>query len=101
MPKSTPRKPSPRGQTAAKASRSGQRNEGEGSRTAARRYDRGVEKTVRSGVVPAKARQAARALEGPEGRELRRAEALAKRGKTASASPSKVSRRPTIRRIRP
>jgi hypothetical protein len=85
MPKSTPRaQSSTRRRRAAQASRSGQRNEGEGSRTAARRYDRAVEKTVRSGVVAEKAREAARALEGPEGGELYRAEALAKRGKTAS-----------------
>jgi len=85
MPKSTPkRQSSTRGQPAARPSRSGQQNEGEGSKTAARRYGRAVQKTVRSGVVAEKARQAARALEGPEGSELRRAEALAKRGRTAS-----------------
>lgn len=88
MPKSTPRKrPSARSQTpkTPRASRSGQRNEGEGNKTAARRYDKAVEKTVKSGVVAEKARAAVRALEGPEGRELRRAEALAKRGKPTSA----------------
>jgi hypothetical protein len=85
MPKSTPRRqPSTRSRKATPTPRSGQRNEGEGSRTAARRYDRAVEKTVRSGKVTEKARQAARALEGPEGSELFRAEALAKRGRTAS-----------------
>lgn len=85
MPKSTPRRQSStRGQRTARASRSGQKNEGEGSRTAARRYDQAVEKTVKSGTVAEKARAAARALEGPEGSELRRAEALAKRGRTAS-----------------
>jgi hypothetical protein len=85
MPKSTPRRPSStRGAKAVRASRSGQKNEGEGSRTAARRYDQAVQKTVRSGAVATKAREAARALEGPEGSELRRAEALAKRGRTAS-----------------
>jgi hypothetical protein len=66
------------------AARSRQKNEGEGSRTAARNYDRAVAKTVKSGTVPAKARAAARALDGPEGDELRRAEARAKRGRTAS-----------------
>jgi hypothetical protein len=85
MPKSTPaKKSSTRGQRTTRASRSGQKNEGEGSRTAARRYDRAVRKTVRSGAVDQKARAAARALEGPEGSKLRRAEALAKRGRTAS-----------------
>jgi hypothetical protein len=62
-----------------------ERNEGEGNKTAARRYDRAVEATVRSGTVEKKAREAVRALEGPEGGELRSAEALAKqRGKIAS-----------------
>jgi hypothetical protein len=85
MPKSKPKRSSPkRSSPAAPISRTGQKNEGEGNRTAARRYDSAVEKTVKSGTVPAKARAAARALDGPEGNELRRAEARAKRGKTAS-----------------
>jgi hypothetical protein len=85
MPKSKPKRPSPkRSSAAAPTSRTGQKNEGEGNRTAARRYGSAVERTVKSGTVPAKARAAARALDGPEGKELRRAEAQAKRGKTAS-----------------
>jgi hypothetical protein len=97
MPKSKPKRQSPaRSSQAAPASRpsparsspaaprTGQKNEGEGNRTAARRYDRAVEQTVKSGTVPEKARAAVRALEGPEGNELRRAEAQAKQGKTAS-----------------
>ena len=87
MSKATP----PRRSSATKVGRPGlasptrERNEGEGNKTAARRYDRAVEATVRSGTVDKKARAAARALDGPEGGELRRAEALAKqRGKTAS-----------------
>jgi hypothetical protein len=85
MPKSTPRRQSSTGgRKVARASQSGRKNEGEGSRTAARRYGRAVQKTVKSGVVAEKARKAARALEGPEGSELRRAEALAKQGRTAS-----------------
>ena len=56
-------------------------NEGEGNKSAARRYDAGVQKTVKSGRVPQKAREAAQALDGPEGAELRRAEEEAKRGK--------------------
>jgi hypothetical protein len=66
-----------------RASESSQKNEGEGNKTAARRYDRAVEQTVRSGGVVQKAREAARALDGPEGGGLRRAEALAKQGKSA------------------
>lgn len=84
MPKSSPRPPSStQSPRAARTSPSADKNEGEGSRTAARRYDSAVEKTVKSGTVTEKARAAARALDGPEGSELRRAEALAKRGKTA------------------
>ena len=87
MPKSKPkrRSPTPRSRVT-RTSRILQKNEGEGNRTAARRYDSAVEKTVKSGLVPAKARAAARALDGPEGSELRRAEGRAKRGKTASGS---------------
>ncbi len=48
--------------------------EGEGSYTAARAYDEGVRKTVESGKVPAAARDAANAVAGPEGAELRKAE---------------------------
>ena len=47
-------------------------NEGEGSRSAARRYNAGVATTLRTGKVPEKAREAEEALEGPEGEELRR-----------------------------
>lgn len=86
MRKSTPpKRSSKQSSRAAPGSRTDQKNEGEGNRTAARRYDQAVEKTVKSGIVPEKARAAARALDGPEGVELRRAEAQAKRGKTASA----------------
>jgi len=53
-------------------------NEGEGSRTAAHRYELGVKRTVQSGQVEEKAREAARALDSPEGAVLRRAEAAAK-----------------------
>ncbi|HMI86074.1 MAG TPA: hypothetical protein VK550_18385 [Polyangiaceae bacterium] len=84
MPKSKPQGQSPKQSSrAAPVARTREKNEGEGSRTAARRYDNAVEQTVKSGTVPDKARAAARALDGPEGKELRRAEAQAKRGKTA------------------
>jgi hypothetical protein len=88
MPKaSSPRRPSGSGPQKQVAS-AGQRNEGEGNKTAARRYNRAVEETVRAGAFEKKAREAARALSGPEGSELRRAESLAKRGKTAPARPT-------------
>ena len=54
-------------------------NEGEGNRTAARRYNRGVRQTVKSGHVDEAARRAADALDSAEGEKLREAEAKAKR----------------------
>ena len=53
-------------------------NEGEGSRTAAHHYNDGVKATIESGKVPEKADEARKALEGPEGEELRKAEKEAK-----------------------
>lgn len=54
-------------------------NEGEGSRSAARAYNEGGAKTEKSGKVEEKAREAAEALDGPEGAELRHAEEAGKR----------------------
>ena len=56
--------------------------EGEGSYTASRRYDEGVERSVEKGDTEQLAKAAAKALDGPEGAELRRAEQAAKRGQT-------------------
>jgi hypothetical protein len=58
-----------------KDSGTAQPNEGEGSRTAARQYDRAAEKFAKSGKVEEKAREAREAVDGPEGPELERAEA--------------------------
>lgn len=55
--------------------------EGEGSYTGTRAYQKGVEKTVKSGQVQQKAQEAKRALEGSEGKELREAE---RRGQMAA-----------------
>jgi hypothetical protein len=55
-------------------------NEGEGSRTAARRYDAGAEKMARSGKVEELARKAKEALDGEEGDELERAVNRAEKG---------------------
>ncbi len=56
----------------------GPRNEGEGSRTAANEYDRGVQEHLRRGNVEEEAERAARDLdEHPE--EFRRAEEEGKR----------------------
>ncbi len=65
-------------------------NEGEGSRTAARRYQAGVKRTIQSGRVEQSAQRAAKALDGKEGAELRRAEAKAR-----TAGPSSARRRTT------
>jgi len=55
--------------------------EGEGSYTATRDYQKGLEKTIKSGKIEEKAKEAERALEGPEGEELRQAE---RRGQMAA-----------------
>jgi hypothetical protein len=56
-------------------------NEGEGSRSAARRYDAGA---TRAASNPKKveelAKKAAQAIEGPDGKELREAEVRGKKG---------------------
>ncbi len=57
----------------------GERNEGEGNRTAARQYNEAQQSFVRSGRVEKKAREAEAALEGKEKQELERAEAEGKR----------------------
>jgi hypothetical protein len=54
--------------------------EGEGSYTATRRYDEGVAKSVAAGDTEKLAKEAAQALDGPEGTELRKAEQAAKQG---------------------
>jgi hypothetical protein len=54
---------------------SGQKNEGEGNRTAAAEYNKGATRTAQSGKVDQAAQEARRAVDGPEGKELRDAEA--------------------------
>jgi hypothetical protein len=61
-------------------------NEGEGSRSAARNYDKATEKYVKSGRVEAAAKKAKAAVEGPEGDELRKAE-LATRATVPEGAP--------------
>jgi hypothetical protein len=53
-------------------------NEGEGNKTAAREFNKAERRFVESGAVAAKAREAERALDGPEKQELERAEAIGK-----------------------
>ena len=56
-----------------------QQNEGEGNRTAARRYNSEQQRFARSGKVEKKAKEAERAVEGKEGEALRDAELVGKR----------------------
>ncbi len=56
-----------------------QQNEGEGNRTAARRYNSDQQRFVRSGKVEEKAKEAERAVEGKEGEALSEAELVGKR----------------------
>jgi hypothetical protein len=51
-----------------------QRNEGEGNRTAARRYNQATEKFAKSGRVDEAKKKAEEAMRGPEHDELTRAE---------------------------
>ncbi len=55
-----------------------QANEGEGNKTAARDYNEAQQRFVKSGGVDEKARDAARALDGPERDDLEKAEAIGK-----------------------
>jgi hypothetical protein len=54
------------------------KNEGEGNRTADRKYREEVRRHVESGAPEAAAEEAQQALEGAEGDELRKAEEAAK-----------------------
>jgi hypothetical protein len=54
-------------------------NEGEGNKSADRRYREGVAKTIKSGQVEKKARDAERSFDSFEGDDLRRAEAEGKK----------------------
>ena len=53
---------------------------GEGNRDAARRYNQGLEKTIKEGHIGELAEKAKKALEGSEGEDLRRAEEQGKKG---------------------
>ncbi|MGE0154640.1 MAG: hypothetical protein AB7R90_18630 [Reyranellaceae bacterium] len=52
----------------------GQRNEGEGNKTAARHYNEATKDFVRSGKVEEKAQEARKAVDGPDAAKLRKAE---------------------------
>ena len=62
-------------------------NEGEGNRTAARAYNRAQRHFAETQQVEEKAREAERALDGPEAQELAEAEAIGRRH-TAEEDPA-------------
>jgi hypothetical protein len=53
-------------------------NEGEGNKTAARQYNEAQQRFTQSGKVEEKAREAEKALDGPEKEALQQAEAVGK-----------------------
>jgi hypothetical protein len=68
--------------------------EGEGSYTADRRYREGVQQSEQAGRSDELARKAKKALEGPEGAELRDAEERGKRSDGHVPGKGKVSMSP-------
>jgi hypothetical protein len=54
-------------------------NEGEGNKTAARQYNQAQRRFAQSGAVEEKAKNAEKALNGPEKKALEKAEAIGKR----------------------
>ncbi|HQT76146.1 MAG: hypothetical protein B7Z80_00390 [Rhodospirillales bacterium 20-64-7] len=56
-----------------------QKNEGEGNHTAARQYNDAQQKFAKSGKVEQGARDAEKAVDGPEAESLRKAEEAGKR----------------------
>jgi hypothetical protein len=63
--------------------------EGEGRYTATHHYREGLERSLPKGDAERLAEEAARALDGPEGKELRRAEQDAKHGHASPAPAHK------------
>lgn len=63
--------------------------EGEGSYSATHHHREGLERSVKKGDAEQLAEQAAEALDGPEGKELRRAEEDAKHGHASPAPAHK------------
>jgi hypothetical protein len=67
--------------------------EGEGSYSATRRYNAGLAEHTRSADVTGLGKKAAKALDGQEGPELRKAEKQAKQGPRAASSGQKAAGR--------
>jgi hypothetical protein len=61
-------------------------NEGEGSRSAARRYNEATEAYVKSGRSEQAAQEAEAAVDGPEGEALRAAEEVGRKGEPRADS---------------
>ena len=78
-----------------KSSGAAQTNEGEGSRSAARRYNEAQRRFAESGQVEERARDAERALAGPERPELEEAEAVGKSRAVEEDPTSPAVRGPT------
>ena len=77
---------------------SSSRNEGEGNKTAGRQYNEAQRRFVESGQVEDKAREAEKALDGPEKTELQKAEAIGK-GHSAGEDPKVRGENPERRAI--
>lgn len=60
--------------------------QGEGNYDATRRYDDGVKKSVEKGNTEELAEKAKKALEGPEGDELRKADEIGKAGEPGTGN---------------
>lgn len=73
-------------------------NEGEGNKTAAREYNESQQRFVKSGKVDEKARDAERAFDSPERRELEEAEAVGKRHMAEEDPEVKDRKKPDHRR---
>jgi hypothetical protein len=69
------------------------RNEGEGNKTAGRQYNEAQRRFVESGQVEDKAREAEKALDGPEKTDLQKAEAIGK-GHSAGEDPKVRAKKP-------
>jgi hypothetical protein len=74
--------------------KSAQAVEGEGSYTATRRYNAGLQEHLKTHDVEAEAESAREALEGDERKELEDAEARGKRGPAQAEQPSQQRARP-------
>lgn len=60
--------------------------QGEGNYDATRRYDEGVKQSLEKGKTEELAEKAKKALEGPEGEDLRKADEIGKKGEPGGAS---------------